>query len=201
MAPRTPQQNGVVERKNRTLQEIARTMLNENGLHKYFWAKTVNTACYIVNSVFVAKNKWKTPYELWNGRVPNIGYFKFFGCKCFILDTKDKLGKFDAKVDIGIFLGYSSSSKAYRVFNKRTLVIEESIHVTFDESNSLDKEKGSTSYDVDSEIPLEKLTIQSDKKELGKEVEIKKVYEESHLEHQEESLQLDISSGQPLPKE
>ena len=200
-APRTPQQNGVVERKNRTLQEMARTMLNENSLPKYFWAEAVNTACYIANRVFVAKKKCKTPYELWRGRVPNIGYFKVFGCKCFILNTKDKLGKFDAKADIGIFLGYSSSSKAYRVFNKRTLVVEESIHVTFDESNSLDKEKGSVFHDVDSEIPLEKLTIQSDKEESGKEVEIEEVHEESHVEHQEESLQLDISSDQPLPKE
>ena len=125
---------------------MARTMLNENSLPKYFLAEAVNTACYIVNRVFVAKKKYKTPYELWKGRVPNIGYFKIFYCKCFILKAKDKLGKSDAKVDIGIFLGYSSSSKAYRVFNKRTLVLEESIHITFDESNSLDKEKGSAYY-------------------------------------------------------
>ena len=72
-APRTPQQNGVVERKNRTLQEMARTILNENNLPKYFWAEAVNTACYIANRVFVAKKKCKTPYELWRGRVPNIG--------------------------------------------------------------------------------------------------------------------------------
>ena len=93
----------MIIRKNRTLQEMARNMLNENGLHKYFWAKTVNTACYIVNSVFVAKNKWKTPYELWNGRVPNIECFKVFSYKCFILNTKDKFDKFDATADIGIF--------------------------------------------------------------------------------------------------
>lgn len=135
-APRTPQQNGVVERKNRTLQEMARTMLNENDLPKYLWAEAVNTACYVSNRVYIRPQFNKTSYELWKGRKPNIGYFKVFGCKCFILNTKENLGKFDSKTDVGIFLGYSFSSKAYRVFNKRTLVVEESMHVVFDESNA-----------------------------------------------------------------
>ena len=135
-APRTPQQNGVVERKNRILQEMARSMLNENGLPKYFWAEAVNTSCHIVNRVLIRPKMDKTPYELWKGRKPNIGYFRVFGCKCFILNTKDNLGKFDAKSDVGVFLGYSTTSKAYRVFNKRTLVVEESMHVVFDETNT-----------------------------------------------------------------
>ena len=114
--PRTPQQNGVVERKNRSLQEMARTMLNEFSLPKYFWAEATSTSRYVINRV-VNKNKLnKTPYELWKGRKPNISYFKVFGCKCFILNTKDNLGKFDAKSDEDIFLGYSQTSKAYRVF-------------------------------------------------------------------------------------
>ncbi|KAH9725263.1 Integrase catalytic domain-containing protein [Citrus sinensis] len=140
-SPRTPQQNGVVERKNRFIQEMARTMLNENSLPKYFWAKTVNTACYVLNRVLIRHNLNKTPYELWKDRKPNIGYFKVFGCKCFVLNTKDNLGKFDSKSDVDIFLGYSNSSKAYRVYNKRTLVVEESMHVTFDESNPSSMEK------------------------------------------------------------
>ncbi|XP_052291943.1 uncharacterized protein LOC127900768, partial [Citrus sinensis] len=130
-SPRTPQQNGVVERKNRSIQEMARTMLNENALPKYFWAEAVNTACYVLNRVLIRPNLNKTPYELWKDRKPNIGYFKVFGCKCFVLNTKDNLGKFDSKSDVGIFLGYSNSSKAYRVYNKRTLVVEESMHVSF----------------------------------------------------------------------
>ena len=78
----------------------------------------------------------KTPYDLFRERKSNISYFHPFGCKCFVLNNgKDKLGKFDAKSDEGIFLGYSLTSKAFRVFNKRTLVVEESIHVIFDESN------------------------------------------------------------------
>ncbi|KAH9792587.1 Integrase catalytic domain-containing protein [Citrus sinensis] len=140
-SPRTPQQNGVVERKNRSIQEMARTMLNENALPKYFWAEAVNTACYVLNRVLIRPNLNKTPYELWKDRKPNIGYFKVFGCKCFVLNTKDNLGKFDPKSDVGIFLGYSNSSKAYRVYNKRTLVVEESMHVTFDESNPSSTEK------------------------------------------------------------
>ena len=76
----------------------------------------------------------KTPYELWKYGKPNIFYFKVYGCKYFILNTKDNLGKFDAKTDIGVFLGYSFTNKAYRVFNKRTLAVEESIHVIFDET-------------------------------------------------------------------
>ena len=136
-APRTPQQNGVVERKNRTIQEMARTMLNSFNLPKYFWAEAVNTACYVLNRVLIRPIFKKTPYELFYAKIPNIGYFKVFGCKCFILNTKDSRDKFDNKSDIGIFLGYSTKSKAYRVFNKRSLKVEESINVTFDESNIL----------------------------------------------------------------
>ena len=91
----------------------------------------------------------KTSYELWNNRKPKISYLRVFECKFFILNTKDNLGKFDSKVDEGIFLGYSTSSKAYRIFNKRTLVVEESMHVVFYESNSLDPRKDICSIDND----------------------------------------------------
>ena len=140
-APRTPQQNGVVERKNRSIQEMARTLLNENGLPKYFWGEAVHTSCYVLNRVSIRPILKKTPYELWKGRKPNINYFRVFGCKCFILNQKDDLGKFDSKSDVGIFLGYSSSSKSYRVYNRRTLVVEESMHIVFDETNPFSSEK------------------------------------------------------------
>ena len=135
--PRTPQQNGVVERKNRTLQEMARTMLNDSGIEKYFWAEAVNTACYIINRVSIRKILSKTPYELWKGRKPTLAYFHIFGCDCYILNNKDNLGKFDSKSDKSIFVGYSTSSKAYRVYNLRTQVVEESMHVKFNEFNYL----------------------------------------------------------------
>jgi hypothetical protein len=134
-APRTPQQNSVVESKNRSFQEMSRTMLNEHNLPQYFWAEGVNTACYVINRTIIRNTLNKTPYELWKYRKPNIGYFENFGCKCFVLNDRDNLGKFDAKSDEGIFLGYSSNSKAYRVFNKRTMVFDESMHVVFDEAN------------------------------------------------------------------
>ncbi|CAN1753150.1 Retrovirus-related Pol polyprotein from transposon TNT 1-94 [Linum perenne] len=137
-AARTPQQNGVAERKNRTLIEIARTMLNDYKLPKKFWGEAVNTACYITNRALIRAGLKKTPYELLKKRPPNIGYFRAFGCKCFILNSKDHLGKFDAKSDEGIFIGYASSSKAYRVYNKRTLKVEESVNVIFDETCQTD---------------------------------------------------------------
>ena len=108
MSPRTPQQNGVVERKNRSIVELARTMLNDMDLPKYFWADVVSTACYVMNRVLIRPILKKTPYELFKGRKPNISYFHIFGCKCFVLNNeKENLGKFDAKADEGIFLGYS----------------------------------------------------------------------------------------------
>ena len=103
---------------------MARTMLHEYNLPLYFWAEAVNTSCYISNRVFKRPILNQTSYELWNDRKPKISYLRVFGCKCFILNTKDNLGKFDSQADEGIFLGYSTSSKAYRIFNKRTLVIE-----------------------------------------------------------------------------
>ena len=95
-------------------------MLFESGLSKGFWAELVNTAWYIQNHVFLRPIIKKTSSELWKGRKPNISYFHIFGSKCFILNTKDKLSKFDPKSDPGIFLGYSSVSKAYSIYNKKT---------------------------------------------------------------------------------
>ncbi|KAI3681503.1 hypothetical protein L6452_36302 [Arctium lappa] len=109
-APRTPQQNGVAERRNRTLIEAARSL------------------------VLVVKQKNKTPYELLNKRKPFIGFFKPFGCPCTILNTKSHLGKFDSKADDGFLVGYSSQSKAYRVFNSSSRIIEESDNVKCNEN-------------------------------------------------------------------
>ena len=111
-------------------------MLCENNLPKYLWAKAINISWYIINRAMIRPILKKTLYELFRERKPNISYFHPFGCKCFVLNNgKDNLGKFDAKSDESIFLGYSLTSKAFRVFNKRTLVVEESIPVIFDESN------------------------------------------------------------------
>ncbi|XP_021721230.1 uncharacterized protein LOC110688773 [Chenopodium quinoa] len=135
-APRTPQQNGVVERKNRTLKEMARTMLIASGLPRNFWAEAVNTACYILNRVTIRSIINKTPYELFRGRKPNISHLRAFGCKCFVHNNgKKNLGKFDERSEEAIFLGYASDRKTYRVYNKISMCVEESIHIIFDEVN------------------------------------------------------------------
>ncbi|KAJ9535417.1 LOW QUALITY PROTEIN: hypothetical protein OSB04_un001468 [Centaurea solstitialis] len=133
-APRTPQQNGVAERRNRTLIEAARTMLADSKLPITFWAEAVNTACYVQNRVLIVKSKGKTPYELFEKRKPYIGFLQPFGCPCTILDTKTHLGKFESKSDDGFFVGYSSQSKALRVFNCSTRIIEESDNVKCNEN-------------------------------------------------------------------
>nr|GEV88225.1 hypothetical protein [Tanacetum cinerariifolium] len=110
--PRTPQQNGITERKNRTLIEAARTMLVDSLLPIPFWAEAVNTACYVQNRVLVTKPHNKTPYELLHGRTPSIGFMRPFGCLVTILNTLDSLGKFEGKVDEGFLVGYAVNSKA-----------------------------------------------------------------------------------------
>ncbi|GKC04773.1 ribonuclease H-like domain-containing protein [Tanacetum coccineum] len=131
---RTPQQKGVAERKKRTLIEAARTLLADSKLPTTFWAEAVNTACYVQNRVLVTKPHNKTPYELFLGRKPALGFMRPFGCPVTILNTIDHLGKFDGKADEGFFVGYSINSKAFRVFNSRTRIVEENLHVQFSEN-------------------------------------------------------------------
>ena len=151
-APRTPQQNGIVKRKNRTLKEMARTMLCENNLLKYFWRKAINTVCYVINRVIIRSLLSKTPYELYKGRKPNVSYLRNFDCNCFILNNgKHPIGKIDAKSDEAIFMSYALNSKAYRVFNKISLIIEESIHVVFYETNTALRKGVIVNDDVDIE--------------------------------------------------
>ncbi|GKD67244.1 retrovirus-related pol polyprotein from transposon TNT 1-94, partial [Tanacetum coccineum] len=150
---RTPQQNKVAERRNRTLIEATRTMLADAKLHVTFLAEAVNTACYVQNRVLVTKPLNKTPYELFNGRAPAIGFLRPFGCHVMILNTLDHLGKFDAKGDEGFFVGYSLNSKAFRVYNKRTKHIEENLHINFLESKVIDKAGGPNwFFDIESLI-------------------------------------------------
>ena len=134
-AARTPQQNGLAERRNRTLKEASRTMIAECNISEAYWAEAVNSACYTRNRALINKDLDKTPYEVYKGKKPNISHLRIFGCKCFVLNNgKDQLRAFQAKADEGFFLGYSATSKAVRVLNKRTLKVEESIHVVFDEN-------------------------------------------------------------------
>ena len=112
-APRTRQQNGVEERKNRSLVNIARTMIIKSNLYQNFWAEAVNTECHVTNKCLIRVVLNKTPYELLNNKNPMRNYLRAFGCRCFVLNNgKDYLGKFDPRSDEGVFVGYSSSSKA-----------------------------------------------------------------------------------------
>ena len=146
-----------------------------------FWAEAVNTSCYILNRVLIRSSLDKTPYELWKNKKPNFSYFKVFESKCFILNTKDNLGKFDAKSNVGIFLGYSSSSKAYRVFNKKTMVVEESVHVVFDESNESFERRESVNDDVGLDFSMGRLQIDDKVHQQEEEIDSKK--EESPFAH------------------
>ncbi|GJY86350.1 retrovirus-related pol polyprotein from transposon TNT 1-94 [Tanacetum coccineum] len=136
-APRTPQSNGIVESKNYTLQEMSRTMLNEQSIPQKFWCNPVDTFTYILNRILIIPFLKKTPYELFKGKNPSLEYFKVFGSKYFIINTKDYLTKFDPKSTEGVFLGYSPNNKAYIILNKETMRIEESLNVRFDKSPPL----------------------------------------------------------------
>nr|GEW11984.1 hypothetical protein [Tanacetum cinerariifolium] len=149
--PRTPQQNGIAERKNMTFIEAAKTMLVDLLLPIPFWVEAVNTACYVQNRVLVTKHHNKTPYELLHGRTPSIGFMRPFGCHVTILNTLDSLGKFKGKVDEGFLVGYSVNSKAFRVFNSRTRIVQETLHVNFLENKPNVTGSGPTwLFDIDS---------------------------------------------------
>ncbi|GKF50047.1 retrovirus-related pol polyprotein from transposon TNT 1-94 [Tanacetum coccineum] len=115
-----------------TLQEMSRTMLNEQSLPQKFWCNAVDTSTYIPNRILIRAILGKTPYELC--RKPTLDYFRVFRSKCFILNTKDYLTKFDPKSYDGIFLGYLQNSKACIILNKHTRKVEESLNVTFNKT-------------------------------------------------------------------
>ncbi|GJU09580.1 retrovirus-related pol polyprotein from transposon TNT 1-94 [Tanacetum coccineum] len=160
-APHTPQSNDVVERKNRTLQEISRTMLNEQSLPQKFRCNAVDTSTYILNQILIRAILGKTPYELLRGRKPTLDYFRGFGSKCFILNTKDYLTKFDPKSYECVFLGYSQNSKAYIILNKHTRKVEESLNVTFDETPPPYKTSPLVDDDLDEEEAIKVIEMKN----------------------------------------
>jgi hypothetical protein len=134
-APYTPQQNGVVERKNRMLINMARTMLGEYKTPERFRSEDVNTTCHAINWLYLHRLIKKTFYELLTSNKPNVSYFHVFGSKCYILVKKGRHSKFAPNVVQGFLLGYDSNTKAYRVFNKSSGLVEVSSDVVFDETN------------------------------------------------------------------
>ncbi|GJV49975.1 retrovirus-related pol polyprotein from transposon TNT 1-94 [Tanacetum coccineum] len=146
---------------------MSRTMLNEQSIPQKFWCNAVDTSTYIINRVSIRRILGKTPYELLRGRKPNLNYFRVFGSKCFILNTKDYLTKFDPKSYEGVFLGYSQNSKAYIILNKQTMKVEESLNVTFDETPPPPK----TSPLEDDELVEEEAIEVSKTKTIGNDLE------------------------------
>jgi hypothetical protein len=140
-SPYTPQQNGVVERKNITLLDMARTMLDEYKTPDRFWAEAINTACYSIKQLYLHRIHKKTSYELLTGKKPNVSYFIVFGSKCFILIKIGRNFKFAPKAIEGFLLGYDSNTRAYRFFNKSTGFVEVSCDIVFDETNGSQVEK------------------------------------------------------------
>jgi transposase InsO family protein len=134
-SPYTPQQNGVVERKNRTLLNMARTMLDEYKTLDQFWAEAIHTACYSINRLYLHRILKKTSYELLTGKKPNVSHFRVFGSNCFILIKRGRKYKFAPKLVEGFLLGYDSNTRVYRVFNKSTGLVEVSCDIVFDETN------------------------------------------------------------------
>ena len=118
--PYTPQQNGVSERKNRTLMEMARCLLYEKKLPLKFWVEAVSTATYLLNRMMTRSLGDKTPYEEWHGHKPSIDHLKVFGSPCYVLQPEIKRRKLDQKSEVGILIGYSSKSKGYKVFDLKT---------------------------------------------------------------------------------
>jgi hypothetical protein len=131
----------VVERKNRTLIDMARTMLGEFKTPERFWSEAVNTACHAINRLYLHRLLKKTSYELLTGNKPNVSYFRVFGSKCYILVKKGRHSKFAPKDVEGFLLGYDSNTKVYRVFKKSLGLVEVFSDVVFDETNGSPREQ------------------------------------------------------------
>ncbi|GKA25341.1 retrovirus-related pol polyprotein from transposon TNT 1-94, partial [Tanacetum coccineum] len=151
---RTPQQNDVVERRNRTLVEAARTMLIFSKDLLFLWAKAINTACYTQNHSLIRHRYNKTLYERMQDKKSDLSFFHVFGALCYPTNDNDDLGKLDAKADIGIFVGYAPAKKAFRIYNKRTQKIIETIHVTFNELTTMASKQFSSGPGLHSVTPV-----------------------------------------------
>ena len=134
--PGSPQQNGKAERFNRTIVDKAMAMLHASGLSQGFWEYAISAAVHIYNRSPTRSLKWRTPHEIWNtGHVPDVSYFRIFGCRAYMHVPADKCRKLDAKAVEVTFIGYKSGSKGYRLWNKHTCSLHLSQDVTFDESS------------------------------------------------------------------
>ncbi|GJS24760.1 retrovirus-related pol polyprotein from transposon TNT 1-94 [Tanacetum coccineum] len=150
----TPQQNGVVKRRNRTLVEATRTMLIFSKALLFLWAEAINTACYTQNRSLICLRYNKTPYDLMHDKKPNLLFLHVFGSLCYLTNDSENLGKLNAKVDTGIFVVYAPTKKAFRIYNRRTRKIMETIHVTFNELTAMAFEQFSSRPELQSMTPV-----------------------------------------------
>nr|GFC47148.1 hypothetical protein [Tanacetum cinerariifolium] len=147
------QQNGVVERRNRTLIEAARTMLIYTQAPLFLWAEAVATAYFTQNRSIVRLRHGKTPYELMHNKQPDLSFFHVFGALCYPTNDSENIGKLQPKAGIGIFIGYAPTKKAFRIYNRRTRRIVETIHVDFDELTAMASEQSSSGPALNDMIP------------------------------------------------
>jgi hypothetical protein len=147
----------VPKRKNRSLIEMARTMLDEYKTSDRFWAEVINMTYYATNHVYFHKLLKKTSYELLTGNKPNVSYFRVFGSKCDVLHKRSKFSKFAPKVYVGFLLGYHSNSRAYRVFNVTIGCVETMCDTVFDETGGSQKEQVDLDLLDDEEAPFDAL--------------------------------------------
>nr|GEX57649.1 hypothetical protein [Tanacetum cinerariifolium] len=187
---RTPEQNGVVERRNRTLVEAARTKLSASKLLLFFWAEVIKTACYTQNRSIIISTHEKMKYHIINDRKHLIKYLHIFGCICYITRDGENLDKMKEKRDLCILVGYSNQSKGYRVYNKRTRIIVESIHIRFDEI----KEASETSVanDTSGLVPQRQKASDYDNPVLVPQLQDVSSSEDAHVSSQQE---LDLLFG------
>ena len=121
-------------------------MLHNKDVARNLWREAVDTACHTVNRVYFRLDTKKTSYELQKVRKPNVKYFRIFGSTCFILKDRENVGKFDSRIVEEIFQGYSSTRKAYRVYNKRTMKVMETMNAVTDEPSYSGSEKVSEEF-------------------------------------------------------
>jgi hypothetical protein len=153
--PYTPQQNGVVERMNRTLMEKTRSMLSGVGLGQEFWAEAVGTACYLVNRSPSSMLYDKTPHEVWSGKKPSLQHLRVFGCDAYVHVPKKNRSKMDNKVEKCIFIGYKDGVKVYKIWNPETKKIVYSRDVVFREVKYVSKQEFPLTQDEPEKIELD----------------------------------------------